>query len=146
MITILRGVSNLDAPLILRRGTEGEGSTLRTFLKNQSVPQPNAINPYFLFKQVESATYQLVYLIHTKRHTKAVKIFLRTFDSKSKNIFTPESLSLARCDPGTHHGMQTAPHSDLTQQTYSQLNAFFQTQKEHNKDNIAQNQMKPPKR
>ena len=38
MITILRRVSNLDAPLILRRGTEGEGSTLRTFLKNQFVP------------------------------------------------------------------------------------------------------------
>ena len=66
MITILRGVSDLDAPLILRRDTKGEGPTLRTFLQDQYTPSTTAGNLDFLFKQVESATYQRVYSVHKK--------------------------------------------------------------------------------
>ena len=66
MVTILRGVSDLDAPLTLRRDLEGAGPTLRSFLQDQYIPSSAAGDLDFLFKQVESATYQRVYLIHTK--------------------------------------------------------------------------------
>ena len=146
MITILRGVTDLDAPITLRRGEDGECSNLRTFLKDQYLPNKDNSTSDFLFKQVEAATYQRVYLTHKKMHNQAVKIFLRTFDSKSKDVFTPDSLNKVRCDPGTRHGLQSAPQTDLTKQTDSQLNDFFQTQKGHNRENIAQNMLNPPKR
>ena len=106
MITILRGVTDLDAPITLRRGEDGKCSTLRTFLKDQYLPNKDNSISGFLFKQVEAATYQRVYLIHKKMHNQAVKIFLRTFDSKSKDVFTLDSLNKVRCDPGTRHGLQ----------------------------------------
>ena len=123
IVAILRGVSDLDASLTLC--TVRGNSTLRTFLQNQYIASMTAGTPDFLFKQVESATYQRVYLLHKKIHTKAVKIFLRTFDSKSKNLFTVKSLSLARCAPGISYGTQMAPQSDLTKTADSQLKDFF---------------------
>ena len=57
MITMLRGVTDLDAPLTLRHSTDRECSTLQTFLKDQFVPTNDNFTPPFLFKQVEAATF-----------------------------------------------------------------------------------------
>ena len=84
---------DIYTPLDLKRGEEGEQHTIRQFLREQCIPRKDGSTPNFLLKQTEPANYNRVYLVHKKVHSNAVRTFLQTVDSKTKNIFTQASLA-----------------------------------------------------
>ena len=73
VVFILKGVQDIDIMMNTKRGEEGEQRTMRQFLKEKFIP--DNYNTDFLFKQVELATCNRVYLVHKKVHNNAVKTF-----------------------------------------------------------------------
>ena len=86
VVSIFCSLLDIDQPLDLKRGEEGEQQTIRKLLREQFIPTQDGSSLDFPMKQVESET------IHKKVHTNAVQTFLRTADSKLKSLFTQNDL------------------------------------------------------
>ena len=94
-VAVLKGIKDLDISLTEKHG--GVTRTLRTFLKEQWLPSLGG-ERQCLFKQVEHATYDRVYLVHKEENAQAVRGFIRRVDHTLKQAFTENSLEAIKSE------------------------------------------------
>ena len=70
---------------------------LRTFLKEQWLPSLGS-DKQFLFKQVEHATYDRVYLVHKEENAQVVRGFIRRVDHTLRQAFMENSLEAIKSE------------------------------------------------
>ena len=123
-VAVLRGIKDLDIPLTEKQG--GATRTLRTFLKEQWLPSPGGDKRY-LFKQVEHATYDRVYLVHKEEYAQAVRGFLKRIDHTLKQSFTENSLEAIKLEENGSQkiGELNSPQSVEITKNSQHLNRLF---------------------